>query len=480
MSLRRRLLLGLVLIAAVLVVTNVTLSNRFERFLLERIDRQLTDVASSSLFRNDRPQRPGERGPRPEDQTLSEYYLAVGTPERRMAPVGSALGADDRPPPVLDPGKVRSHAEGPGRAQPFTVGAESGDGSWRLVAVEVGPRGQGVAVVGLSLDEVESTVDRTRLVQILGTLAVLSTLALVSWWVLRLGLHPIEDMAATADAIAAGDLSRRVEHPGSGTEAGRLGIAFNAMLERIQVAFREREASEERVRRFAADASHELRTPLTSILGYAELWRAGGLRTDEALADAMSRMEHEGHRMAGLVEDLLLLARLDQKRAPERAAVRLDLLADDAVRDARAVEPDRPIDASLAPVTVEGDERQLRQVLGNLLANARVHTPPGTPVHVRVALVEGGRRAVLEVEDEGPGLAPDVAAKVFDRFFRADASRQRGASGTGSGLGLAIVQGVAEGHGGRASVDSSPGRGSRFVVELPAASVAPAPDVARP
>jgi two-component system OmpR family sensor kinase len=288
----------------------------------------------------------------------------------------------------------------------------------------------------------------------------------VSWWVLRLGVHPIEDMAVAADAIAAGDLSRRVDHPGAGTEAGRLGIAFNAMLERITQAFREREASEERVRRFAADASHELRTPLTSILGYAELWRAGGLRDQAQLGDAMGRVEQEGRRMAALVEDLLLLARLDQHRAPERAPVRLDLLVDDAVRDARAVEPDRPIDVAVTPVVVEGDEAQLRQVVGNLLTNARTHTPAGTPVHVAVSLDGASGRARFEVADEGPGMAPEVAAKVFDRFYRADSSRARAAGGTG--LGLAIVQGIADAHGGKASVSSEVGRGSRFVVELPA------------
>lgn len=473
MSLRRRLLLGLLGIGAVLVVTNLTLSNRFERFLLDRIDRQLTDVASSQLFREDRPQRPGERGPRPEDQTLSEYYLAVGNPATgTMVRVGSTLGDGERPVPRLDAGTVAAHVGAPGNVQPFTAPAQSGDGKWRLIAVDTGPH-QVVAVVGLSLDEVESTVARIRLVQVLGTLAVLAALGLVFWWVLRLGVHPIEDMAVAADAIAAGDLSRRVEHPGPGTEAGRLGIAFNAMLERISQAFREREASEERVRRFAADASHELRTPLTSILGYAELWRAGGLRDEERLGDAMARVEQEGRRMATLVEDLLLLARLDQKRVPERAPVRLDRLAEEAVSDARAVEPDRPIDVTVTAVVVEGDEAQLRQVVGNLLANARTHTPPGTPVHVAVTLDGAAGRARLEVADEGPGMAPEVAAKVFDRFFRADASRARAAGGTG--LGLAIVQGIADAHGGTASVASEVGRGTRFTVELPAAA-----DVRRP
>jgi len=463
MSLRRRLVLGLLTIGAVLVFTNVTLSQRFERYLLERIDVQLTDVASSPLFRQDRPKRPGQRGPQPQDETLSEYFISVGVPERSMVRVGSSLGDGTRPPPVLDATTVRNNARRPGLAVPFTVPAATGTGEWRLVSVVSGR--DRVTVVGLGLDEVASTVARTRLVQLVGTLAVLSTLGLVSWWVLRLGVHPIEDMAATADAIAAGDLSRRVEHPGPATEAGRLGVAFNAMLERIEGAFREREASEERVRRFAADASHELRTPLTSIIGYTELWRAGGLQNPEELADAMSRMEDEGQRMAALVEDLLMLARLDQNRSPDRRPVRLDLLAEDAVRDAQAVEPSRPFEAVLAPVTVSADEAQLRQVLGNLLANARMHTPAETPVRVKVEVVDG--RVVLEVADRGPGMAPEVASHVFDRFYRADASRARSAGGTG--LGLAIVQGIVAGLGGTVRVESVVGEGTRFLVELPAA-----------
>jgi two-component system OmpR family sensor kinase len=282
---------------------------------------------------------------------------------------------------------------------------------------------------------------------------------------LRLGVHPVEDMARAADAIAGGDLSQRVEHPSEQTEAGRLGVALNSMLARIEEAFRAREASEARVRRFAADASHELRTPLTSIQGYAELWRAGGLRSETELADAMRRMENEAHRMAALVEDLLLLARLDQRRPLDLGRVRLDRLVTDAVRDARAVEPDRPIDLDAAAVVVHGDDQRLRQVVGNLLSNVRAHTPPGTPVRVSVAVA--GDRARLEVADEGPGMDAEVAAKVFERFFRADDSRARAAGGTG--LGLSIVAAIAEAHGGTAGVESEPGGGSRFVIDLPLA-----------
>jgi two-component system OmpR family sensor kinase len=270
-----------------------------------------------------------------------------------------------------------------------------------------------------------------------------------------------EDIAA--DGIAAGDLSRRVEHSDERTEAGRLAMALNSMLAAIEQAFRQREASEARLRQFAADASHELRTPLTSIRGYADLWRAGGLRDPDQLDQAMRRLSEEGYRMGDLVDDLLLLARLDQERPTDRRAVRLDRLAADAVADARAVEPERPLDLDVVPVTVAGDEGQLRQVLANLLANARTHTPPTAPVRVCVSTV--GPMARLEVVDRGPGMDPAVVDHVFERFYRGDPSRVRETGG--SGLGLSIVDAIATSHGGTATATSTAGTGSRFIVELP-------------
>ena len=460
MSLRRRVLVGFLAVAGLLVVTNLVLAGTFRSFLLDRVDRQLADVASRPFFRGDR-----GPGPHPDrDQTLTEYFIAFGDPDAgSLTRLRSSLAEEGKPPPRLSRAQVLDHVARPGQpSRPFTTRSESGRSSWRLVATQSRLDGR-VTVVGVSLEELDATLARVRLVQVAGTAAVLVALGLVSWWMLRLGVHPLEDMARTADAIAAGDLSQRVDHPGEGTEAGRLGKALNSMLQRIEEAFRAREASEARVRRFAADASHELRTPLTSIQGYAELWAAGGLRTEAELADAMRRMETEARRMAALVDDLLLLARLDQHRPLERAPVRLDEIAADGVRDAEAVEPDRPIRLSAVAATVQGDEMGLRQVVSNLLTNARVHTPPGTPVHVTVAVADGVAR--LEVADDGPGMDPDVAAHVFERFFRGDPSRARTPGGTG--LGLAIVAAIAEAHGGRAGVESEVGRGSRFVVELP-------------
>ena len=318
-------------------------------------------------------------------------------------------------------------------------------------------------MVATDLDQVETTLRRMWLIQLFGSLAVLAALAAVLWWVLRLGVRPLGAMASTADEIAAGDLSRRVDTVDDRTEAGRLGLAFNAMLSEIEEAFREREASEARLRQFAADASHELRTPLTSIRGYADLWRAGGLRDPGQLDQAMRRLSDEGHRMSTLVEDLLLLARLDQQRPVERQPVRLDHLAADAVSDALAVEPDRPITLEAAPVTVLGDEQRLRQVVANLVANARLHTPAGTPVHVEVGV--DGPTAHLVVADRGPGIPPSVVEHVFERFYRGDSSRVRTTGG--SGLGLSIVEAIARAHGGRASAASTEGEGSRFTVELP-------------
>jgi two-component system OmpR family sensor kinase len=291
----------------------------------------------------------------------------------------------------------------------------------------------------------------------------------------RIGLQPLERMGGTADAIAAGDLSRRVEPADPRTEVGRLGLALNAMLERIEDAFSKQRASEERLRRFVADASHELRTPLTSVQGYAELFRHGAADDPATLENAMRRIEQESARMSDLVDELSLLARLDQGRPLERERVDLAEMTTAAVDAARVADPERPIDLDASePAIVVGDPGRVRQIVDNLLTNARTHTPDATPVSVRVR-VDGGD-AMLEVEDEGPGIPAEDAARIFERFYRGDPSRSRESGG--AGLGLSIVSAVAEAHGGSAAYEPRPGGGSRFVVRIPRAdrTIPPRPE----
>jgi two-component system OmpR family sensor kinase len=319
-------------------------------------------------------------------------------------------------------------------------------------------------VVAMPLRDVDDTLNRLWLLEGLVTAGVLVGVGLLAWVIVGLGLRPLRRMETSAGAIAAGDLSHRIEHSDSRTEVGRLGLALNTMLGRIEEAFAARAASEERLRRFLADASHELRTPLTSIRGYAELFRRGASHRPDDLEKAMRRIEDESARMSVLVEELLLLARLDEGRPPQREPVLLADLAADARDDLRTSDPSRVVrlDAD-EDVVVNGDEMQLRQVIANLLANARVHTPAGSAVDIRVAA--DGPLAVLEVTDHGSGLSRDDLPKVFDRFYRADQSRARDHGG--AGLGLAIVASIVQSHGGRVGVSNASGAGARFRVELP-------------
>ena len=321
--------------------------------------------------------------------------------------------------------------------------------------------------VAFPTTELDETLHRLVGIELVFSAAVLLFLALLSLAVVRLGLAPLERIAATAGDIAGGDLSRRVEPAEPDTEIGRLGLALNAMLAQIETAFAERGASEDRLRRFIADASHELRTPLTAIRGYAELFRRGAAERPEDLARAMRRIEDEAARMGLLVEDLLLLARLDQGRPLERQPVDLVTVAGDALADLSAVDPARPVTYEHPDsLVVTGDEARLRQVAGNLLANARVHTPEGSAVHVRVRADDG--RAILEVADEGPGLPPGEEGRVFERFYRADAARARTGGNGGTGLGLSIVDDIVAAHGGTVQAGSPPrGHGAYFMVALP-------------
>ena len=322
----------------------------------------------------------------------------------------------------------------------------------------------GTLITAVPLDSTTATLTSLIHVEVIVSIVVVLALLFLALWIVRFGLRPLEEMTETAGAIAAGDLSQRVRRPEERGEVGRLGSALNGMLSQIEAAFAERTSSETRLRRFVADASHELRTPLTSIRGYAELLRKDALADEEARRRAAERIEHEASRMGLLVDDLLLLARLDQGRPLERFPVDLGVLVHDAVEAARTVDPARPISLELSgEVLVVGDAARLRQVIDNLLQNAVVHTPPATPVAVSVE--RQGSLAVISVADEGPGLAPDQAERVFDRFYRGSEAR----TGEGTGLGLSIVAALATAHGGRALARSRPGPGAVFTVELPAA-----------
>ncbi len=353
--------------------------------------------------------------------------------------------------------------------QPITVGSSSGT-SFRVLWWSTADQ-PGTTIIAIPLTDVDQTLHRLFVVETLVILAVLAALAALAWWVVRLGLRPLDRIAETAGAIAAGDLSKRVTPATERTEVGRLGLALNAMLAQIERAFHEREASENRLRQFLADASHELRTPLAAIRGYAELFRLGAATDPDRAASSMRRIEDEARRMGELVENLLMLARLDQIPDTAREPLDISRLVADATEDARVTAPERVISfESDGPVTVMGDSGQLRQVILNLVRNALVHTPSGTPVDLGVSTERGN--ALIEVRDYGKGLPTADPALLFERFWRADPGRGRGA---GAGLGLSIVRAIVEAHGGDVWAANAPDGGAVFTVRLPLAPGAATP-----
>ncbi len=345
------------------------------------------------------------------------------------------------------------------RPQVVTVASTQGSQSWR---VYVGSRFSGGyrVVVAVPMGQVASALDHLLIIEVVGGGVLLVVMSLGAWLMLRRGLSPMEKMAATADRISAGDLSQRVAPQSPSSEVGKLGLALNGMLDQIESAFAQRDATEARLRRFLSDASHELKTPLTSIQGFAELFRLGSDHVDTATI--MRRIESESARMKGLVDDLLLLARLDQIRRPGHAAVDLAVLAADACSDAMAMAPDRTVTLTAPePVVVSGDEDHLRQAVANLVTNAIRHTPAGTPIEVQVE--RRRNTASVSVRDHGGGLDEDGLIHAFDRFWQKDPAR----SGAGAGLGLAIVAAVAAEHHGQASAANAPEGGAVFTLSLP-------------
>jgi two-component system OmpR family sensor kinase len=479
-SLRARLLAAvLVLSAAGLLLLGAITYAEQRSFLLDRVDQQAR-AAPPAVARalgdagvgpklpdrdRDHDRRgspPGGPGGPPDGE---QRFVPQGTYGERRNAAGQVLGtttfaydqnvtADPALPTTIPIGRV------------FTVHGRDGDDTRYRVFAQEDPSGSGITIAAVPLTETDRTLRRLLAVEALVIGGALLVLGFAAWAVVRVGLLPLDRMGHTAGAIAGGDLSHRVESTDPRTEVGRLGISLNAMLDRLESAFSARKASEDRLRVFLADASHELRTPLASIRGYAELFRMGAAREPEDVAKAMRRIEEEAARMGALVEDLLTLARLDEIADAPHAEVDLGRLVGDAVDDARATAPDREIEQRVAgEATVLGDAHQLRQVLANLLRNALVHTPAGTPIEVSAARENGEVR--LEVRDHGPGLPTGDPSELFERFWRSEGGRERGRGG--AGLGLAIVAGIVDAHRGQVDAANAPGGGASFVVRLPAA-----------
>jgi two-component system OmpR family sensor kinase len=463
MSLRGRVLAGLALIAGLLAVAAVVITRTTESHLVAQLDEQL--VSAYEPVQGSKLDRPHEGGAETQSTTssivaLSSVYVGFVAPTGIETLVAPNLSGASGTLPVIDAARATAMA---GTNRAFTVGSSTGGLEYRVLATTDSRLG-GVVVVALPLRDVENTVRQLVTLEVTATLSILGMLVLVGWWVVHLGVRPIKQMTATASSIAAGELSHRVPDGDPATEAGQLGVALNNMLGRIEDSFDQRTRSEQRLRQFVADASHELRTPVTTIRGYAELFRSGGLTKRADLKDAMRRTEQEATRMGALIDDLLQLARLDQGRTPEHLPVDLAAISEDAVRDARAVDPSRPIAAHAErPSVVLGDDAQIRQVVANLVGNALVHTPAGTPIDVWVSGSDHG--AVLEVSDRGPGMSVEAASRAFERFYREDPSRSRHRGG--SGLGLSIVKAAVDAHGGKVALRSVVGEGTTVRVELP-------------
>ncbi|MEV0000704.1 ATP-binding protein [Micromonospora sp. NPDC050980] len=480
----------LALVAGALLVISVSTAYFLHNYLVGRIDGELDDQLNRGVTVSEK-----------SSTTLpTDYMVALwnSSVQRGAALRDQTLQEQDLPAGIDEQSWYDEHANG----EAFTEEGADKRVRWRLMVRQ--DSADSYRVIGQNLTDVDLSVRQLLWIDLLVGGAVLIILASVGAGIVRTSLKPLVEIERTAAAIAGGDLTRRVPDPEEGrpcptSELGRLSRALNAMLAQIEAAFTARAASEaaarsaemgardaaahaqasetrarrseERMRQFIADASHELRTPLTTIRGFAELYRQGAVRAPEQTADLLRRIEDEASRMGLLVEDLLLLARMDRERPITLAPVELPVLASDAVQAARVVDPDRRIELErepgAGPLVVLGDDARLRQVIGNLMTNALTHTPSDAAVTLRLR-AEPGRLAVVEVADTGPGLSPEQAERVFERFYRVDAARTRRAGGpTSTGLGLAIVAALVAAHHGTVEAVQTPGGGATFRVKLP-------------
>lgn len=477
-SLRTRLLVGVLLLSALgFAASDFVAQSAMQKFLLKQVDDQLISVADGALLRVDRAgiQDDGD------GDTPDPTHTSKASKESPLRSVPSSVSIT-----LLDPfgnyvggvggdlnaQKITDYVLGtlPASAakygnRPFTLQVPGSD--FRVLA-RVLPSAMGSVFVAQSLSGVDETANRLSFIFVFIGLIALLLIAVASRIVIKIGLRPLANVEDVAAQIADGDLSARLPDAKPDTEVGRLVSSLNAMLSRIEESFAARTESESRLRRFVADASHELRTPLTAIRGFAELHRQGAVQGEAATAELVGRIENESVRMGALVEDLLTLARLDQSREITNEPVDLVDLVSEAVESARAAGPNHPISVDLpAEAFVLGDSRKIHQVVANLLANARIHTPAGTPIAVSIASDDDG--TTISISDSGPGLSESDQERIFERFYRADPSRNR-AKEEGSGLGLSIVDAVMQAHGGRVGVSSKLGEGATFTVFFPLAA----------
>jgi two-component system OmpR family sensor kinase len=453
-----------------IVASDFAANTALRSYLISQVDNQLFSISTGSLQRLD---RAGIEPPQEFEENRSPFRVIQplrGVPTTTsltlldqegnlIGQVGGELAGQSFGVTGLKVSQVAKYEN-----KPFTIEGEGNNPDIRALALVL-PTGMGTVIAANSLAEVNKTLSQLRfLFFILGLIAILLT-ALVSRWLIAISLRPLEKVEETAEEIATGDLSARLPAAKADTEVGRLTTALNAMLSQVEQSFAVKVESENKLRRFVADASHELRTPLTAIRGFAELHRQGAVSGEEKTKELISRIEGESIRMSSLVEDLLLLARLDQARELDFEPVDLNTLIVEVVASAKAAGPDHPIELNLPQeeLFVFGDSRRIHQVVVNLLANARTHTPDGT--QITVVVKQNLSETIIEVTDNGPGLSKSDQERIFERFFRADPARVRN-GGEGIGLGLSIVDAVMKAHGGYVSVKSELGKGTTFALHF--------------
>ena len=469
-SLRNRLILASVVLASLAIIASDFAANAALRtYLISQVDDQLISISGTSLSRLDRAGiAPLDGGDKNSPYKILEPLRGVPTAisitlldvdGNLIGQVGGELGGKNFAVTGMKITEVSNY-----KNKPFTIDGKDGQPDIRAL-VQMLPTGLGSVIVADSLEKVDKTLSQLRFLFLILGIIALTAIALAARWIIALGLRPLEAVEDTAEAIAAGDLSARLPAAKPDTEVGRLTTSLNTMLSRIEESFTARVASENKLRRFVADASHELRTPLTAIRGFAELHRQGAVVGQEKTSELISRIEKESVRMSTLVEDLLLLARLDQARELAKDPVDLNTLIADAVASAKAAGPEHPIEVNLneSEIFVLGDSQRIHQVIANLLANARTHTPTGTKIIITAGV--GVNETTISVTDNGPGLSQSDQERIFERFYRADPSRVRN-SGEGSGLGLSIVDAVMKAHGGYVSVKSNLGEGATFTLHF--------------